>query len=111
MIRKAPSESSRFGFEATAQTGEDSKLFGFSATAPNIRGADWLRHLGPTNLSYVAPVGNGLTLQGGIFSSFIGYDSLYAKDNFTYTRPWAADFTPMRSVPSLKRSRLTYVMR
>jgi len=39
-------------------------------------------------------VGKGLTLQAGIFSSFIGYDSLYAKDNFNYTRPWSADFTP-----------------
>jgi hypothetical protein len=33
-------------------------------------------------------------VQGGIFSSFIGYDSFYAKDNFNYTRPWGADFTP-----------------
>ena len=24
----------------------------------------------------------------------IGYDSLYAKDNFNYTRPWGADLTP-----------------
>jgi hypothetical protein len=39
-------------------------------------------------------VGEGLTLQAGIFSSLIGYDSLYAKDNFNYTRPWGADFTP-----------------
>jgi len=93
-IRKTVSESSRWGVEATGQLGEDSKVFGFSATAPNIAGADWLRHLGPTNVSYLAPVGNGLALQGGIFSSFIGYDSLYAKDNFSYTRPWAADFTP-----------------
>src|SRR5262249_44092492 len=29
-----------------------------------------------------------------IFSSLIGYDSLYAKDNFNYTRPWGADYTP-----------------
>jgi hypothetical protein len=92
--KKQASESSRWGLELTAHTGEDAKIFGFSATAPNIEGADWLRHLGPTNVSYLAPVGNGLTLQAGIFSSFIGYDSLYAKDNFTYTRPWTADFTP-----------------
>jgi hypothetical protein len=39
-------------------------------------------------------VGKGLTIQGGVFSSLIGYDSLYAKDNFNYTRPWGADFTP-----------------
>src|SRR5262249_27178044 len=50
--------------------------------------------LGPTNVSYLAPVGKGLTIQGGIFSSLIGYDSLYAKDNFNYTRPWGADYTP-----------------
>lgn len=54
--------------------------------------SDWLTHLGPTNVSYLAP--GGVIVQGGVFTSLIGYDSLYAKDNFTYTRPWGADFTP-----------------
>jgi hypothetical protein len=93
-IKKQASESSRWGTELTAQAGKDARLFGFSATAPNIGGANWLLHLGPTNVSYLAPIGTGLTLQGGIFNSLIGYDSLYAKDNFTYTRPWGADYTP-----------------
>ena len=93
-LKKEASETSRWGTELTLQAGEDSKVFGFSATAPNLPGSNWLRHLGPTNISYFAPVGKGLTLQGGIFSSLIGYDSLYAKDNLTYTRPWGADFTP-----------------
>lgn len=93
-LRKPASESSRWGMEATLQAGKDSEVFGFSATAPNLAGSRWLRHLGPTDVSYLAPVGKGLTLQGGIFASLIGYDSLYAKDNFTYTRPWGADFTP-----------------
>jgi len=93
-LRKAAAESPRLGFEATVQAGEDSKIFGFSATAPNIGGADALLHFGPTNVSYVAPLGSGLTLQGGIFSSLVGYDSLYAKDNIDYTRPWGADYTP-----------------
>jgi len=93
-LKKAASESSRWGTELTLQAGKDSEVFGFSATAPNLPGAEGLRHLGPTDVSYLAPVGKGLTVQGGIFSSFIGYDSLYAKDNFTYTRPWGADFTP-----------------
>jgi Putative beta-barrel porin-2, OmpL-like. bbp2 len=93
-LKKAPSESSRWGVELTGQEGRDSEIFGFSATAPNIDGADWLRHLGPTNVSYLAPAGNGLTVQGGIFPSFIGYDGLYAKDNFNYTRPWTGDYTP-----------------
>ena len=93
-LRKVASEGSRWGTEITLQAGSDSEIFGFSATAPDLGGARWLRHLGPTDVSYLAPVGKGLTVQGGIFSSFIGYDSLYAKDNFNYTRPWGADFTP-----------------
>ena len=93
-LRKPTSEVSRWGSELTLQAGKDSEAFGFSATAPNLSGAKWLRHLGPTDVSYLAPIGKGLTLQGGIFSSLIGYDSLYSKDNFNYTRPWGADFTP-----------------
>ncbi len=93
-LKKAPSESSRAGVELTAQEGRDSEIFGFSATAPKIGGADWLLHFGPTNVSYLAPVGKGLTVQGGIFASLIGYDGLYAKDNLTYTRPWTGDYTP-----------------
>lgn len=92
--RKTASERSRWGAELTVHAGRDSETFGFSATAPNLGGADWLRHLGPTSVSYLAPVGTGLTLQAGIFGSFIGYDSLYAKDNLSYTRPWGADYTP-----------------
>ncbi|HSQ24140.1 MAG TPA: outer membrane beta-barrel protein [Pyrinomonadaceae bacterium] len=93
-VRKKATEDSRWGVELTAQAGKDAELFGFSATAPNIAGYKFLRQLGPTNVSYLAPIGKGLTIQGGTFSSFIGYDSLYAKDNFNYTRPWGADFTP-----------------
>ena len=69
----------------------------FSVSRPPHRtptGYQWLRHLGLANVSYLAPAAEGLTLQGGIFASLIGYDSLYAKDNFNYTRPWGADFTP-----------------
>jgi len=93
-VRKAPTETSRWGMEFTAQSGQDTRVFGFSATAPNLPGSQGLRHLGPTDVSYLAPIGKGLTIQGGIFSSLIGYDSLYAKDNLNYTRPWGADFTP-----------------
>ncbi len=93
-LKRKTSEQSRWGTELLVQGGKDEEVFGFSATAPNIAGADVLGHLGLANVSYLAPVGTGLTLQGGIFASFIGYDSLYAKDNMNYTRPWGADFTP-----------------
>ncbi len=93
-VKKDVAEASRWGMQLTLQGGKDSEGFGFSATAPNVAGAKWLRHLGPTNVSYLTPIGKGLTVQAGIFNSLIGYDSLYAKDNFTYTRPWGGDYTP-----------------
>ena len=93
-LKKKASEQSRWGTELLVHGGKDEEVYGFSATAPNLAGADSIGHLGLANVSYLAPVGSGLTLQGGIFASLIGYDSLYAKDNFNYTRPWGADFTP-----------------
>jgi hypothetical protein len=93
-VHKDATKESRWGLEFTLQAGKDSEAFGLSATAPNLRGYRWLRHLGPTDVSYLAPVGNGLTIQAGIFTSLIGYESLYAKDNFTYIRAWGADYTP-----------------
>ncbi len=93
-VKKQASEASRWGVELALQTGRDSEVFGFSATSPNLPGSNWLRHIGLADVSYLAPIGKGLTVQGGIFGSLIGYDSLYAKDNFNYTRPWGADFTP-----------------
>lgn len=92
--KKRTSELSRWGAELTVQVGKDSEVFGFSATAPPLPGAEWLRHIGLADVSYLAPVGKGLAIQGGIFASLIGYDSLYPKDNLSYTRPWGADFTP-----------------
>lgn len=93
-LNKDSSEQSRWGMQLGLQGGKDSEGFGFSPTAPNLDGSKWLRHLGLANISYLAPVGKGLTVQAGLFNSLIGYDSLYAKDNFNYSRPWGADFTP-----------------
>ena len=93
-VKKDATQDSRWGMEFSVQGGKDSANFGFSATAPNIGGANVLRHFGAANVSYLAPLGRGLTVQGGLFSSLIGYDSLYAKDNSEYTRPWGADYTP-----------------
>jgi Putative beta-barrel porin-2, OmpL-like. bbp2 len=93
-LKKKAQQQSRWGAELLVHGGKDAEIFGFSATAPTVAGADSLRYLGLANVSYLAPIRQGLTLQAGIFSSVIGYDSLYAKDNFSYTRPWGADFTP-----------------
>ena len=71
-----------------------SKDFGFGVNLPHVEGSDALRHFGRANVSYLARVGNGVTIQARLFNSFIGYESLYAKDNFNYTRAWIADYSP-----------------
>jgi putative OmpL-like beta-barrel porin-2 len=93
-LRKDAIEKSRWGTEWLIHGGQDAKDFGFAANAPKVGASDQLRHFGRANVSYLAPVGKGLTIQGGLFNSLIGYDSLYAKDNINYTRPWGGDYTP-----------------
>ncbi len=93
-VRKDATEQSRWGMELLGHGGQDAKEFGFHVNQPKVGSSDQLRHFGRASLSYLAPVGNGLTIQGGLFTSLIGYDSLYAKDNFSYTRPWGGDYTP-----------------
>lgn len=93
-VKKSASADSRWGMELAVHGGKDAENFGFSPTAPNVSGANWLRYFGLADVSYLAPVGKGLTVQAGLFNSLIGYDSLYAKDNLEYTRPWGADATP-----------------
>jgi hypothetical protein len=93
-VRKDTTADSRWGMELGVQGGYDSKDFAFLQGEPKVGGADTLRHVQRANVSYLAPIGNGLTIQAGLFNSFLGYESLYAKDNANYTRSWIADNTP-----------------
>jgi len=93
-VRKDPTEDSRWGMELGAQGGYDSVNFAFLSGEKKVDGADVLRHLHRANASYLAPIGNGLTVTAGLFNSLMGYESLYAKDNANYTRSWIADNTP-----------------
>jgi hypothetical protein len=93
-VRKGISEASRWGMELGLQGGYDSKEFAYTAGERRADAGDTLRHIHLANVSYLAPVGNGLTVTAGLFSSLIGYESLYAKDNANYTRSWIADYSP-----------------
>lgn len=93
-VRKDAKESSRWGMELGLQGGRDSEEFAFLVGERRVDGSDVLRHIHRANMSYLAPVGNGLTITAGLFNSLMGYESLYAKDNVNYTRSWIADNTP-----------------
>jgi hypothetical protein len=93
-VRKDISSASHWGMELGVQGGYDSKDFGFLQGEKDVAGADTLRHVHRANVSYLAPLGKGLTVTAGLFNSLIGYESLYARDNVNYTRSWIADYTP-----------------
>ena len=93
-VRKDATVSSRWGMELGFQGGRDSEEFAFLVGERRVDGADVLRHVHRANVSYLAPVGKGLTITAGLFNSLMGYESLYAKDNVNYTRSWIADNTP-----------------
>jgi Putative beta-barrel porin-2, OmpL-like. bbp2 len=93
-VRRGATEASRWGMELGFQAGYDAEEFAFLQGEKRLPGSDTLRHLHRANVSYLAPVGNGLTITAGIFNSLLGYESLHAKDNANYTRSWLADYTP-----------------
>lgn len=93
-VRKDVSTPSRWGMELGFQGGRDSEEFAFLVGERRVDGSDVLRHVHRANVSYLAPVGKGLTITTGLFNSLMGYESLYAKDNANYTRSWIADNTP-----------------
>jgi hypothetical protein len=94
-VRKDATSESRWGMEFGVQGGYDSTDFAFLVGEPRVGGSDTLTHFSRANVAYLAPVGGkDLTVTAGLFNSLIGYESLYAKDNFNYTRSWMADNTP-----------------
>ena len=96
-VRKDVDTSSRWGMEFALQTGRDVEGQVPNASLRNgdaYDGADTFSHFSRANVSYLAPIGTGLKLTGGLFNSYIGYESFYAKDNFNYTRSLLPDYTP-----------------
>jgi hypothetical protein len=93
-VRKDISSQSPWGMEFGVQAGYDANEFAFLQGEPNVGGSDTLKHFSRANVSYLAPIGRGLTVTAGLFNSLIGYESLYARENPNYTRSWIADNTP-----------------
>ena len=89
-VEKIISEASPWGMQFGLQGGNDA-----SAQASDWRNgnmANVIKHLGHANVSYQPT--EGLTLTAGLMESFIGFESMYAKNNPNYTRAWMADYSP-----------------
>ncbi|MHC4846993.1 MAG: outer membrane beta-barrel protein [Planctomycetota bacterium] len=92
MLWKPASAESRWGFEIGVQAGVDTELAVPDVDA--IGGADVLQYFYRASLTYLFPVGNGLSLTGGILPGPPGYESYLSIDNPTYTRGYITDFVP-----------------
>ncbi|MEX5218770.1 MAG: porin [Nitrospira sp.] len=96
-LHKEPHRAGEWGMELGVQAGYDT-----DALVPNeregrdraVQGADVLRHLSRANVSYLAPLGNGLMLTAGLMQGYINYESFYAKNNLNYTRAYITDYSP-----------------
>lgn len=91
-LKKEASANSRWGLDVGGHVGYDTD--GQVPSSQRLGGAEVLQYIARANISYLAPVGKGLKFTAGLFNSFIGYESFYAKDNPNYTRSWIADYSP-----------------
>jgi hypothetical protein len=61
-------------------------------TTPDGSTATLLRHLQEAYVGY--RIADGLWVDAGVYLSYIGFESIISKDNWTYSRSFMADFSP-----------------
>ncbi len=81
-IGKPVSDTSRAGFRLDFGAGETAEMV--NAFEPG--GTDYLKYVQQAYVSYLAPVGSGLTLDFGKFVTPAGAEVIENKDNFNYSR-------------------------
>lgn len=79
---KPVSETSRGGFRVDFGAGDTADMV--HAFEPG--GTDYLKHVQQAYVSYLAPVGKGLTIDFGKFVTSHGAEVIENKDNFNYSR-------------------------
>jgi Putative beta-barrel porin-2, OmpL-like. bbp2 len=94
VIERAPNVEAgrRFGLRLDLQYGQATETLQGSAAnelRPQVYRPVW-QAIG----TYIAPVGNGLTVDFGKFASSLGYETNYTKDNFNYSRSYFFNFLP-----------------
>lgn len=81
-----PDEGRRFGARLDLMFGQITETL--QGNAVNELRPQVYRHIWQAYGTYVAPVGNGLRVDFGKFASALGYETVYTKDNFNYSRSY-----------------------
>lgn len=82
----------RFGFRMDLMYGQATETV--QGGAQNELRPQVYRPLWQAYGTYVAPIGNGLTLDFGKFAGSLGYETNYTKDNSNYSRSYFFNFLP-----------------
>jgi hypothetical protein len=92
VFQKAPSDKMPVGFRLDLDFGPGADIV--HATDP--AGTSTLNNIEQAYVTYVAPVGKGLTIDLGQFVTWMGYEVIESKDNWNYSRgllfTWAIPF-------------------
>lgn len=90
-LNKANSKDDPLGFRVDLGLGETvDRVISVSDSSRN----DATKHVLQAYASYVAPIGNGLTIDFGKFYTPVGAEVIETKDNFNYSRGWLFAFGP-----------------
>lgn len=90
-LNKANSKDSPLGFRVDLGLGETvDRIISVSDSSRN----DATKHVLQAYASYVAPIGNGLTIDFGKMYTPVGAEVIETKDNFNYSRGWLFAFGP-----------------
>jgi hypothetical protein len=81
-VAKAPTEQSRAGFRMDFGAGDTANLV--NSFEPG--GTDFLKYVQQAYVSFLAPAGNGLSIDFGKFVTPAGGEVIETKDNFNYSR-------------------------
>jgi TolA-binding protein len=82
----------RFGARLDLQFGQATETL--QGSAVNELRPQVYRHIWQAYGTYVAPLGDGLTVDFGKFAGALGYETNYTKDNFNYSRSYFFNFLP-----------------
>lgn len=94
VIERAPDVEAgrRFGARLDLQYGQATETV--QGNAANEPRPQVYRNVWQAYGTYVAPIGNGLTVDFGKFAGALGYETNYTKDNFNYSRAYFFNYLP-----------------
>jgi len=94
IIERAPNVEAgrRFGLRLDLQYGQATETV--QGNANNELRPQTYRPVWQAYGTYVAPVGDGLTVDFGKFAGSLGYETNYTKDNYNYSRAYYFNFLP-----------------